>query len=48
MNKQYLNILGLANAARKIVTGETLIKKIRAKKVSLVLIAENASENTKK
>ena len=48
MNKQYLNILGLANAARKIVTGETLIKKIRAKKVSLVLIAENASENTNK
>lgn len=48
MNKQYLNLLGLANAARKIVTGETLIKQIRAKKISLVLIAQNASENTKK
>lgn len=48
MNKQYLNILGLANAARKISTGETLLKKIRAKKISLVLIAANASDNTKK
>lgn len=48
MNKQYLNLLGLANAARKIVTGETLIKQIKAKKISLVLIAKNASENSKK
>ena len=48
MNKNYLNILGLANAARKIVSGETLFKNIKKKKVCLVLIAANASENTKK
>lgn len=48
MNKNYLNILGLANAAKKIVSGETLLKNIRNGKVSLVLIAANASDNIKK
>lgn len=48
MNKSYLNILGLANAARKVITGETLLKSIKSNKISLVLIAANASENTKK
>ena len=48
MNKSYINILGLSNAARKIVSGETLLKNIRNKKVCLVLIAANASDNTKK
>lgn len=48
MNKGYLNILGLASAARKIVSGETLLKNIKSKKVNLVLIASDASDNTKK
>lgn len=48
MNNSYLNILGLANSARKIVSGETLLKNIRNKKVNLVLIAADASNNTKK
>jgi len=48
MNKNYLNILGLANAARKLVSGETLLKSIKNKKTKLVLIASDASNNTKK
>ncbi len=48
MNKNYLNILGLARAAKGIVDGETLIKKISSKEVTLVLIANDASANTKK
>ncbi|OCN05672.1 50S ribosomal protein L7ae [Erysipelotrichaceae bacterium MTC7] len=40
--------LGIANVARKLAYGETLIEKIRAKKCYLVLIAEDASDNTKK
>ena len=45
INKNYLNMLGLANAARALVNGETLIKSISANKVELVLIA---NDNTKK
>ena len=41
-------MLGLANAARALVNGETLIKSISANKVELVLIANDASDNTKK
>ena len=48
MTKNYLNLLGLACAARKIVSGETLLKSIRSQKVHLVLIANDASDNTKK
>lgn len=48
INKNYLNMLGLANAARALVNGETLIKSISANKVELVLIANDASDNTKK
>ena len=36
INKNYLNMLGLANAARALVNGETLIKSISANKVELV------------
>ena len=46
MNKKYLNLLGLANVAKGIVSGETLIKSIAATK--LVVIANDASANTKK
>lgn len=48
INKNYLNMLGLANAARALVNGETLIKSISANKVELVLIANDASDNTKR
>ena len=43
----FLNLLGLASRARKIVTGETLIKKIRTNTIHLVIIASDASDNTK-
>ena len=44
----FLSLLGLASRARKIVTGETLIKKIRTNAIYLVIIASDASDNTKK
>ena len=46
MNKKYLNLLGLANVAKGIVSGETLIKSIAANETKLVVIANDA--NTKK
>jgi ribosomal protein L7Ae-like RNA K-turn-binding protein len=48
MNKQLYSLLGLASRARKIVSGESLLKSIQSNKVKLVLICEDASENTKK
>lgn len=48
MSNNFLNLLGLANRARKLVTGELLIDKIKRQEVFLVLIAEDASENIKK
>jgi ribosomal protein L7Ae-like RNA K-turn-binding protein len=47
-NKQLYSLLGLASCARKIVSGETLLKSIQSNKVQLVLLANDASENTKK
>ncbi|MDQ0361676.1 L7Ae/L30e/S12e/Gadd45 family ribosomal protein [Breznakia pachnodae] len=47
MNSQY-GIFGLAAASRKISIGETLIKEIRAGRCKYVVIAEDASDNTKK
>lgn len=44
----FLNTLGLANRARKVITGEILINKIRSNQVYFVIIASDASENTKK
>lgn len=45
----YLNLLGLANRARKLVHGEgTIVEGIRNKQVKLVLIAEDATDNTTK
>lgn len=44
----FLNTLGLANRARKVVTGETLITKIRSNEIYFVIIANDASDNTKK
>ncbi|GMA47267.1 L7Ae family ribosomal protein [Tetragenococcus muriaticus PMC-11-5] len=50
MSKQKaLNMLGLAMRAGKLVTGEEMtLQKIRARKVKLVLVAEDAGENTQK
>lgn len=44
-----LNLLGLAQRAGKLVSGdETVVKNIRQKKVKLVLVCQDASDNTKK
>ena len=48
LDKNKASLLGLAMRARKIVTGDVLLKNIRKKKVYYVMIAEDASENTKK
>jgi len=47
--RRILAFIGLAARARKIITGEDLlIKGIRTGKVKFVIIAEDASTNTKK
>ncbi|RXI97968.1 YlxQ family RNA-binding protein [Anaerobacillus alkaliphilus] len=46
---QWFSLLGLAARARKLVTGEELvIKSIRKKEVHLVIVADDASDLTKK
>ena len=47
MNKA-LNTLGLCACARKISYGETLLKDIKNKKVYFVVVASDASDNSKK
>ena len=47
MDKIY-NLIGLAMRAKKIVSGEELMDAIRKKKVSLVIVCDDASDNTKK
>lgn len=47
--KQWMSLLGLANRARKITTGEELtVKEIRNGKAKLVLLSADASANTTK
>ena len=50
MNKQKaLNMLGLAMRAGKLITGEEMtINEIRKRKVNLVIVTIDASENTQK
>ena len=48
LSKDVLSLLGLAARARKITCGDILLKDIRARRVFLVLIADDASDNTKK
>jgi ribosomal protein L7Ae-like RNA K-turn-binding protein len=43
-----LGLLGLASRARKVVSGEPVLKSIRLKQAQLVILAKDASENTKK
>ncbi|OIJ09944.1 50S ribosomal protein L7 [Anaerobacillus arseniciselenatis] len=46
---QWFSLLGLAARARKLVTGEELVvKDIRKKNVHLVIVANDASDLTKK
>ena len=43
------DLLGLATRARKVVTGtESVIRALRAKTLHLVVLASDASENTRK
>ncbi len=42
------NLIGLAMRARKIVSGDELLEAIRKQRVFLVIVASDASENTKK
>jgi ribosomal protein L7Ae-like RNA K-turn-binding protein len=48
-NKQWASFLGLANRARKVISGEEfVVKEIRSGRAKLVLLAEDASVNTTK
>ncbi len=48
-NNKTLSLLGLASKAGKVISGsEVVIKAIQKNQVYLVLIAKDASENTKK
>ncbi|MBY6266979.1 YlxQ family RNA-binding protein [Parageobacillus thermoglucosidasius] len=48
-NERWASLLGLANRARKVISGEELtVKEIRSGRTKLVLLAEDASENTTK
>lgn len=49
MNSQFLQLLGLAARARKIVSGEELVvKEIRNNNAKLVILASDASNNSSK
>ncbi|MEH7335587.1 YlxQ family RNA-binding protein [Neobacillus drentensis] len=46
---QWMSLLGLANRARKIISGEELsVKEIRSGKAKLILLSADASQNTTK
>ena len=46
---KWMSLLGLANRAGKVVTGEELVvKAIQRQRVKVVLLAADASDNTKK
>ncbi len=48
-SNQWMSLLGLANRARKVISGEELsIKEIRSGKAKLVLLSADASSNTAK
>ena len=49
INSRWISLLGLANRARKIISGEELvIKAVRNSKAKLVFLANDASDNTEK
>ncbi len=48
-NEKWMSLLGLANRARKVISGEELvIKEIRSGRAELVILAKDASNNTSK
>ncbi|MBT2681395.1 YlxQ family RNA-binding protein [Bacillus sp. ISL-35] len=48
-SNQWMSLLGLANRARKIISGEELsVKEIRSGKAKLILLSADASANTTK
>lgn len=48
-NTQWMSLLGLANRARKITSGEELtVKEIRSGNAKLILLSQDASPNTTK
>ncbi|WP_062197897.1 YlxQ family RNA-binding protein [Massilibacterium senegalense] len=49
MSSKWSSLLGLANRARKIVSGEELVvKEVQKKQAKLVLLSKDASANTTK
>jgi ribosomal protein L7Ae-like RNA K-turn-binding protein len=49
MTQKWMSLLGLANRARKLISGEELVvKEIRSGKAKLVILANDASHNTEK
>lgn len=48
MNKKLSGSLGMAMRSRKLSLGDGVLENIRNKKARLVLISEEASDNTKK
>lgn len=49
MNNKVLSMLGIATRAGKVVSGEFLVEKsIKRRKAKLVIVATDASDNTKK
>ena len=47
--QQWMSLLGLANRARKLISGEELVvKEIRSGKAKLVFLSGDASANTEK
>ena len=48
-SNQWMSLLGLANRARKLISGEELtVKEIRSGKAKLILLSADASANTTK
>lgn len=48
MTNKWINDLGLAKRAGKVVTGGRVLESIRNNKAKLVIVASDASDNTKK
>ncbi len=48
VNKNVINLLGLASRSKNVVCGELVLNAIRSGSAKLVIIAENASDNTRK
>jgi ribosomal protein L7Ae-like RNA K-turn-binding protein len=46
---RWMSLLGLANRARKVISGEELvIKEVRNGKAKIVILSQDASDNTRK